>query len=205
MIDIADKEAQRAFLDRFYGWAGPIYDVTRKYYLLGRDPAIDALLSTQWSRLVEVGPGTGRNLEQLHRRRPFAALGGVEPSREMLRRVRRRCPFARLVEGFAEDCDHTELVGGRPERIFFSYCLSMVGDPNLALDNARSQVAPGGRVVVVDFGDLTGVPGWFGRGLRRWLDAFHVHPLDLSLLDIPGTELRFGPGRYWVYAEIPGS
>ncbi len=195
-----DKEAQQAFLDRFYGWSGPIYDLTRRYYLLGREPALERLLAQPWTRLVEIGPGTGRNLEKLHDKRPHAALGGVEPSRQMLRRVRRRCPYATVMEGFAEDADYRSLVGGPPERIFFSYSLSMVQDPRKALDHAFELLAPEGKVVVADFGDLADVPG---RGmLERWLDAFHVTPLPLELLEGPNTVVEFGLGRYWIYAEI---
>ncbi len=200
-----DKEAQRAFLDGFYGWAAPIYDATRKYYLLGRDRALDLLLASSWSRLVEIGPGTGRNLVKLHAKRPFAELGGVEPSRAMMRRARNRCPWAKLVEGFAEDVDLGQLMSGPPDRIFYSYCLSMVSDPVLAIENARRQLAPGGKVVVVDFGDLGSIYEPARSALKRWLNAFHVEPLAPSVLEVHDAQLTFGPGRYWVYAEIPGS
>ncbi|MGF1509633.1 MAG: class I SAM-dependent methyltransferase [Myxococcota bacterium] len=198
-----DKEAQREFLDGFYGWAGPIYDLSRKYYLLGRDPALERLLRSPWNRLVEVGPGTGRNLEKIHRARPFAALGGVEPSRAMLRRVRKRCPYATLIEGFAEDTPYAQLLGAPPDRVLFSYCLSMVQDPDRAVDQALREVAPGGKVVVVDFGDLGEMLDPFRSLLKRWLHTFHVTPLAPGVLERPGTQLDFGPGRYWVYAEIP--
>jgi S-adenosylmethionine-diacylgycerolhomoserine-N-methlytransferase len=198
----ADRDAQRAFLDQFYGWAGPIYDLSRKYYLLGRDPALKRLLADSWNRLVEIGPGTGRNLEKLHRARPLAALGGVEPSRAMLRRVRRRCPYATLMEGFAEDAPYADLLGAPPDRVFYSYCLSMVQEPEAALDHALSQVAPHGKVVVVDFGDLGRLVEPFRGALKRWLHTFHVTPLPPGLLERPGTTLHFGPARYWVYAEI---
>lgn len=196
------KEEQRAFLDKFYGWSGPIYDITRRYWLLGREHALERLYAQPWSRLVEIGPGTGRNLEKLHQRRPYALLGGVEPSRAMLRRAQRRCPYARLVEGFAEDGQYAELLDAPPERVFFSYCLSMVQDPEAALQNALDQVAPGGRVVVTDFGDLGRILEPARSALKRWLDAFHVRPLRADLLERPHADLEFGTGRYWVYAEL---
>lgn len=197
-----NKDEQRAFLDRFYGWSGPIYDITRRYWLLGREPALERLYAQPWNRLVEIGPGTGRNLEKLHQRRPYALLGGVEPSRAMLRRAQRRCPYARLIEGFAEDARYDDLLDAPPDRVFFSYCLSMVQDPQAALQNALDQVAPGGSVVVADFGDLGRILEPARAGLKRWLEAFHVRPLRADLLEGPNAALEYGPGRYWVFAEL---
>lgn len=198
-----DKKAQQAFLDSFYGWAGPIYDVTRRYYLIGREAALKRLYREPWSRLVEMGPGTGRNLHKLHQKRAQAQLGGVEPSNAMLKRVRRRCPYATVVEGFAEDAQVQDLLGGPPDRILFSYTLSMVQDPKAALLNARRQVAPDGEVLVVDFGDLGHILEPARSGLKRWLETFHVHPVCTALLEEAGGELSFGWGRYWVMARLP--
>lgn len=199
---IPNKDEQRAFLDQFYGWSGPIYDITRRYWLLGREPALARLYDQPWTRLVEIGPGTGRNLQKLHERRPHALLGGVEPSHAMLRRVQRRCPYARIIEGFAEDADYASLLDAPPDRVFFSYCLSMVQDPAAALNNALRQVAPGGKVVVVDFGDLGRILEPARTGLKRWLETFHVRPLRADVLEGPNSLLEYGPGRYWVYAEL---
>lgn len=198
----ADKDEQRAFLDRFYGWSGPVYDVTRRYWLLGREPALERLYAQPWNRLIEIGPGTGRNLAKLHARRPYALLGGVEPSRAMLRRVQKRCPYARVIEGFAEDARFESLLDAPPDRVFFSYCLSMVHDPEAALANALAQVAPGGKVVVADFGDLGRILEPARSGLKRFLEAFHVRPLRADLLEGSHSLLEYGPGRYWIYAEI---
>ena len=200
-----DKKAHQAFLDSFYGWAGPIYDLTRRYYLVGREAALDALDREPWNRLVEIGPGTGRNLEKLHRKRPYAQLGGVEPSRAMLDRARRRCPYATLVEGFAEDAEYGSLLDQRPDRVLFSYTLSMVQDPMAALMNARRQVAPDGEVLVVDFGDLGQILEPFRTGLRRWLKSFHVEPIQPGLLEEAGPRLSFGWGRYWVMGRLPAA
>ncbi len=197
------RDAHRRFLNAYYGWSRSIYDWTRRYFLLGREPALAALLEQPWQSLVEVGPGTGRNLRLLHRARPEAALGGVDASDAMLEYARARCPFAELRHGFAEDADFGAVLGRPPERILFSYCLSMVQDPKAALANARAALAPGGEIWVVDFGDCEGVPGPARAALRAWLAGFHVEPLDVSLLEPWAPELRFGPGRYWLRAVIP--
>lgn len=203
--DAADRSGHRTFLNRYYGWSRGTYDLTRRYYLFGRDTVLDALASEEWSTLVEMGPGTGRNLSILHRLRPDARLGGVEACDAMLDLARRKCSFAALMQGFAEDADLERVHGVRPDRILFSYCLSMVQDPEAALRNATRSVAPGGRVVVVDFGDGMGLPGPARRALHRWLRSFHVSPLRTDLFGVRGATLRFGPGRYWLAASLDGA
>ena len=134
-------EDHRSFLNSYYGWARHIYDVTRKYYLFGRDRAIkDLLADGSWKRLIEIGPGTGRNLRMLHEGRPSAILGGIEASDEMLEHAQQRCPWAQLQHGFAENADYTELLGDKPDIVMFSYCLSMVQDEHAALGGELGRV-----------------------------------------------------------------
>lgn len=197
------RSAHRQFLNTYYGLSRSIYDVTRKYYLFGRDTAINALVAdSSWQSLVEVGPGTGRNLRVLRNKRPECTYGGVEASDAMLEHAQAKCPWARLVHGFAEDCDYEALLGHRPDRILYSYCISMVQDPDAALANARASLAPGGEIVVVDFGDLSGVKQPFRAALQKWLAAFHVAPVDEELLGRHGATITYGPGRYFVIGRI---
>lgn len=191
------RDEHRAFLNKYYGISRGIYDLTRRYFLLGREAAIAHLAEAPWSSLVEIGPGTGRNLRKLHALRPAARLGGIEASDAMLDHAQKRVPFARLVHGFAEDADIQAVLGARPDRILFAYCLSMVQEPLAALEHCRRQLAPNGEVVVVDFGDLSGWPGPLRRAMRRFLDAFHVNPLPDHDLEALALESRHGRGRYW--------
>jgi S-adenosylmethionine-diacylgycerolhomoserine-N-methlytransferase len=198
----ADRAKHRAFLNRYYGASRLFYDATRRYYLLGRDAVLrDLAADCRWATLVEVGPGTGRNLARLHRVRPAARLGGLEASDAMIHHASRRCPWARLVQGFAEDAPLPDVLGERPDRILFSYCLSMVGDRAAALANARASLARAGEVVVVDFSDLGGWPRRAAMAFRAYLGAFRVTPLDES--DLRGaSEILLGPGRYFVRATF---
>jgi S-adenosylmethionine-diacylgycerolhomoserine-N-methlytransferase len=198
---LQDAQAHRAFLNQYYGLSRHFYDATRKYYLFGRDRALARLLESPWETLIEIGPGTGRNLRKLHEARPRALLGGLEASDAMLHHASQRCRFAVLAQGFAESADLAGLLGERPQRILFSYCLSMIADRERALENARRALAPGGEVVVVDFADLGGLPGPLGRGLSRWLEAFHVRPLDLAQVEREAVEVEFGYGRYYAIAR----
>ena len=199
-----DRERHRAFLDAYYGWAEPLYDVTRKPYLLGRDRAIAQILARPFTRLAEVGAGTGRNLARLHAARPDARYVAIEPSAPMLARLAERCPWARTHDGFAEDVDYRATFElARPDVILFSYSLSMVQSPGRALRRARAALAPGGEVFVVDFGDLHRVPRRFRGVFRRWLDAFHVHPVDRALLATEHAVVDDGPLGYYRIARLP--
>jgi S-adenosylmethionine-diacylgycerolhomoserine-N-methlytransferase len=200
----SERDRHRAFLDGYYAWAEPIYDLTRKPYLLGRDRAIDLIAERPFARLVEIGAGTGRNLARLHALRPDARYAAVEPSAPMRRRLEARCPWARTEDGFAEEVDCRALFElARPDVILFSYSLSMIQEPGRALRKARAALAPGGEIVVVDFGDFHRVPRRVGRLFRRWRDAFHVRPVDRALLATERAIVEDGPFGYYRIARLP--
>ncbi|MFN9716674.1 MAG: DUF3419 family protein, partial [Sphingomonadales bacterium] len=99
-------------------------------------------------------------------------------SAEMLKSARAALGAeARLGEGDACAFDPQSLLGEPAfERIVLSYSLSMIPDWEGAFDHAAGQLAPGGQLHIVDFGDLGGMPGPFAAGLRVWLAKFHVTP-----------------------------
>jgi len=200
---LSDAQADhRAFLNRYYGVSRFIYDATRRYYLLGRDVVLrDLAADAAWETLVEVGPGTGRNLVRLHRARPEARLGGLEASDAMLGHARVKCPWARILHGFAEDAPLTEVLGARPDRVLFSYCLSMVGDRAAAIANARRALSAHGEVVVIDFADFAGLPHRAARAFRTYLGTFHVAPLSAADLE-SAASVRRGPRGYYVCATF---
>lgn len=204
MESTTDQQEHRDFLNKYYGVSRWFYDLTRKYYLFGRDTALRELARQPWRTLIEIGPGTGRNLKKLRKLKPNAILGGVEASDAMLEFARERCPDIRWMQGFAESTDYTELLGERPDRVLFSYCLSMVQAREEAVEQARRSVSEGGEVVIVDFADLNGLPEPLASGLRKWLNTFHVYPLEHELLSKFTDNIKYGPGRYFVIARIPG-
>ena len=198
----APADEHRAFLNQYYGISRWFYDLTRKYYLFGRDRALEQLSQEHWDSLIEMGPGTGRNLRKLSRKKPSAILGGVEASDAMLEYASKRLPQLKLMQGFAEDTDYTQLLGARPDRVLFSYCLSMVQQPEAAIERARDSVSPRGEVLIVDFADLAGIPAPLGPALRTWLETFHVQPIDHDLLAKYTEDIEYGPGRYFLIARI---
>jgi S-adenosylmethionine-diacylgycerolhomoserine-N-methlytransferase len=169
-------------MDRMYRYQRHVYDLSRKYYLFGRDRMLDGIPVEPGQALLEVGCGTGRNLVALARRHPELSLYGMDASRAMIGSARSAAGRAgvlgqvRLGFGVGETADARDL--GRPsgfDHIMFSYALSMFDQPVTALDRAIAMLAPGGCLHVVDFCDQGGLPAWFRRGLVAWLDKFGVH------------------------------
>jgi S-adenosylmethionine-diacylgycerolhomoserine-N-methlytransferase len=195
------SEQHRRFLNTFYGANRHFYDWSRKYYLLGRDPVLRNLLDEPWSSLVEVGAGTGRNLALLRKSRPEAWYGALDASDEMLEHMRARQPWIQPAFGFGESSDLTAVLGVRPDRVLFSYTLSMVLDPETCIRNARTALAVGGKVVVVDFGDCGGL-GPVAPVFRYGLHHAHVHPVPPEHLAAWGGRVQRGPLGYWLTAEF---
>ncbi len=172
-------------MDRMYRNQRHTYDLSRKFYLLGRDEAIAGLRARPGESVLEIGCGTGRNLVKLARTYPQARLYGLDVSREMLASASAALTRAGLAarvalgQGDATAFDSHALFGRvRFERVLISYALSMIPPWREALSRALDALAPGGSLHVVDFGDGAGLPGPFRSGLRRWLAAFDVTPRD---------------------------
>lgn len=177
-------------MDRIYRHQRHIYDLTRKYYLLGRDAMIDGLDVAPGQSVLEIGCGTGRNLAAIAGKWPRAELHGLDISAEMLATARasltRRVPGRDigLARGDATEFDPHALFGTAGfDRVVLSYTLSMVPDWQAAVAAALAALNPGGQLHIVDFGDQSRLPAWFAAPLNAWLRLFHVAPrYDLEAL-----------------------
>lgn len=201
-----------ALMDLVYRRQRYVYDLTRKYYLFGRDRLIRELKLEPGERLVEIGCGTARNLVRIAQLYPKAELFGLDASHEMLKSAGESLARAglsdrvRLVHGYAENL--TPALFGEDrlfDRAVFSYSLSMIPDWRQALAAAGRAINQAGRIHVVDFGDLTGLGRLGAACLRRWLALFHVEPRVEILHGVeaqlagnkPGdSELWVSPARY---------
>lgn len=170
-------------MDGIYRYQRHIYDLTRHYYLLGRDRMIGELDVPPGGTALEIGCGTARNLIAAAKRYPDARFFGIDISSEMLKsaraNIRRHRLEDRITLGLADAADFDAgTLFGLPEfdRVFFSYSLSMIPNWRDALVCGVNHVAPGGGLHCVDFSAQTALPTWFGRLLRAWLSRFHVRP-----------------------------
>jgi S-adenosylmethionine-diacylgycerolhomoserine-N-methlytransferase len=196
-------------MDRVYRRQRHIYDLTRKYYLFGRDKVIRDLGLQAGEKLVEIGCGTARNLIAIARRYPETRLYGLDASAEMLKTAEEsvgRAGIGRcsLQQGYAEQLDATTFgADAAPfDRALFSYSLSMIPDWQGALNAAAAVLKPNGLIDIVDFGDLAGLGPLAGGALRGWLKLFHVKPraeilgaVEPAARDL-GAHLWISPGRY---------
>ena len=199
-----------ALMDKVYRRQRHFYDLTRKYYLLGRDRLVRELRANRGERIAEIGCGTARNMILIAERYPGVALHGLDASAEMLQTAAQAIARAKLLDrialkhGLAEDVTPAFFGVDAPfDRAIFSYSLSMIPDWRGALRAAALAVKPQGHVHIVDFGDLKGLPHFAERGLRAWLRLFHVAPRDELLravesaqLGVEECSLTLLPGRY---------
>ncbi|MBI1403825.1 MAG: methyltransferase domain-containing protein [Porphyrobacter sp.] len=191
-------------MDEVYRGQRHIYDLTRKYYLFGRDTLIAGLDARPGMRVLEVACGTGRNLAKIGTAWPGVRLFGLDISAEMLKSARAALgEDARLGLGDACAFDPQALLGEPAfERVVLSYSLSMIPDWQAALDHAAGLLAPGGELHVVDFGDLSGLFGPLSGALRAWLAKFHVEPrADMAevaarIAAVRGASLVTAQGRF---------
>lgn len=174
------SEAHAGLMDGMYRYQRHIYDLTRKYYLLGRDKTIRGLDVPKGGTLLEVGCGTGRNLALAHKRFPDARLYGLDISQEMLISARKTFATKATLPDFrvadATAFTPREFGAAGFDRILISYALSMIPDWERAIDAAIAALNPGGQLHIVDFGQQEGLPGWFRALLQGWLTKFHVTP-----------------------------
>jgi S-adenosylmethionine-diacylgycerolhomoserine-N-methlytransferase len=172
-------------MDGVYRHQRHFYDLTRKYYLLGRDRLIGGLAPPAGGSVLELGCGTGRNLIQAARTFRQVDFCGLDISAEMLATaevaIARQNLAARvsLAQGDASDFD-TQTLFGRAgfDRVFISYALSMIPEWRRTVTAALETLNEGGSLHIVDFGRQERLPSFFRSGLRAWLAKFHVAPRD---------------------------
>ena len=210
----------RDAMDRMYRSQRHIYDLTRKFYLLGRDELVAGLRPQPGSAVLEIASGTGRNLIRAARRYLHARFFGLDVSEAMLTTARANVAAAglsrriTLARGDATAFDPTALFGVAAfERVFISYALSMIPPWRRACAQAASHLTPQGSLHIVDFGDLGGLPALFQGAMRAWLARFSVTPrLDLDaelagLAKARAARLDFQPmyRRYAFLATLAAS
>ena len=176
--------SQASAMDKLYGPQKRLFDVSRKYYLLGRDQLMERMAIAPGARVCEIGAGTARNLILLARHQPQGEYFGVDISAEMLDQARVNLARAglqrriRLERCAGEDLDHRAFGLAEPfDAVMFSYCLSMLPEACVrpAVAAAWRNLRPGGVLYYVDFGHMRGWPGPARRWFARWLGLFGAH------------------------------
>jgi S-adenosylmethionine-diacylgycerolhomoserine-N-methlytransferase len=168
-------------MDRMYRFTRHVYDLSRRYYLLGRDRLLAEMDTKPGDHVLEMGCGTARNLIKFNKRQPGRKLYGLDAAAVMLETaekslVKHHCN-AKLICAYAEDLDHRKCfeLDEKFDVIFFSYSLSMMPTWPDAIDAALANLKPGGKLYVVDFWDQAKLPRFAAKSLQTWLHWFGVH------------------------------
>jgi S-adenosylmethionine-diacylgycerolhomoserine-N-methlytransferase len=204
-------------LQRFYAPQAEAYDAFRERLLHGRRDLVNVLPAAAGDRIVELGAGTGRNLEFFGPRLArLAEVEAVDLCPALLGLARRRLahlPNVRVVEADASRYRPAQPV----DVVYFSYALSMISDWRAAVDNALAMLRPGGALGAVDF-YLPAPHGGEGRLLRRehanrfwraWFAHDGVHlsrehlPYLRGRLDVEVCLERAGPVPYLPWLRVP--
>ncbi len=181
-------------LQGFYAAQAPDYDRFRERLLHGRAELVARLVEDlpAHARVVELGGGTGRNLEFFGAKlADVGAFDLVDLCPALLARARERLAGhanVRVVEA-----DATNFQPAAPvDCVYFSYALTMIPDWRAAIANAFAMLKQGGLLGVVDFyhSSAQREPGRRHHGAftrhfwRRWFahDGVRLDPAHLAML-----------------------
>jgi S-adenosylmethionine-diacylgycerolhomoserine-N-methlytransferase len=141
----------RERLEGFYAPQAGHYDAFREALLHGRRELVARLPVCPGMRLVELGGGTGRNLEFFGERlAQLARYEIVELAPSMAAIARRRA--AGRTNVCVTEADATAFTPAEPvDCVLFSYSLTMMPNWFTAVDNAVAMLKPAGVLGVVDF------------------------------------------------------
>ena len=168
-------------MDKMYRHQRYFYELTRKYYLLGRDRLLREMKIADGENILEIGCGTARNLIILAKKHGGAHFFGLDASAEMLKTAQRRVDGKHLENvslqtALADEFSFDETFGlsNKFDACFFSYAVSIIPPWRESIENALENLKTGKSLYIVDFYDQKNLPVWFQKTLKGWLKQFHV-------------------------------
>ena len=189
--------AQR--MEDFYRGQAGDYDQFRERLLPGREALFRSLPVPEGGVWVDLGGGTGANLQWLDDRiQKLRKVYVVDLSRSLLEVARNRAQTRgwRNVEAVCGDATTFRPAEPRVDVVTFSYALTMIPDWYAALSNAVAFLAPGGSIGVVDFYVSRKYPaegltrhGWRTRAF--WPLWFGIDNVFLSPDHLPCLQRHF--------------
>jgi S-adenosylmethionine-diacylgycerolhomoserine-N-methlytransferase len=141
-------------LEAFYGAQAGDYDAFRRRLLHGREEMMRGLDLPEGGRLLDMGGGTGSNLEAVAGRVPrLRSVRIVDLCPSLLKAADER--IARHgwtnVSTVLADATAYEPDDGPVDAVTFSYSLTMIPDWFRAIDRAYALLKPGGMIGAADF------------------------------------------------------
>lgn len=175
-------KTQQQRLESFYNSQAHLYDSYRHRMLHARFPMVRKMPTTVGGTWVDMGGGTGSNLEFYQRLRSWGKVVILDLCPSLVHTAQKRVDergwsdFVSVVLGDACDSSCPGMPAtGTVDLVTFSYALTMIPDWKEAIRNAFRMLKKGGHIAVCDF-TVTNSQ-WFGMGaLWTWLFAHdHVH------------------------------
>ncbi len=193
-----------ARLESFYAGQAEAYDDFRRRFLHGRQEMVSWIEAPEGGIWIDMGGGTGANLEFLadritHLKRIYV----VDLAPSLLKVCRRRAEQKgwHHVEAVEADATCFQPPEEQVDVVTFSYSLTMIPDWFAAIDNAHRLLRPGGTIGVVDFYISRKYPpnglkrhSWWTRAF--WPFWFGIDNVFLSPDHVPYLHRRFTPLRF---------
>jgi S-adenosylmethionine-diacylgycerolhomoserine-N-methlytransferase len=153
LIKPAQGSNQKERLENFYSGQAADYDDFRKRLLKGREQLFRSVSQAQAGIWLDLGGGTGANLESVPNLADFTKVYIVDLSPSLLEIARQRIAKhqwhnVEIIEDYATSFVPPE---GLVDIITFSYSLTMIENWFVAIDRAKELLKPGGIIGVVDF------------------------------------------------------
>lgn len=163
-------------LHHYYRFHSLIYDMTRWSFLFGRNEMIRELDLQPGQSVLEIGCGTGKNLQKIVELYPETELWGIDLSDHMLKKASNKlCGYqnVELIHGkFGE-----YPLNRKFDLILCSYMLSMTGEVlKSIMENICLHLNENGVIAVVDFQNTR------VSGFESWMQKNHV-TMNGSLTD----------------------
>lgn len=189
-------------LESFYSGQAELYDSFRQRLLPGREELVRNLAFKPGQVWVDMGGGTGSNLDFLKDEIPkLEKYIIVDLSPSLLEQAAKKVKTYGLNN--VELIEHDACSFAPEKRVdgyIFSYSLTMIPDWFAAVDQAYKNLAPNGVIAVVDFfvsrkyPELTGQQSWWTRNF--WPLWFSNDNVYLSSEHIPYLYKFFTPERF---------
>lgn len=188
-------------LESFYSGQAKDYDDFRKRLLQGRQELWNALPTPEGGVWMDMGGGTGANLDYFGERiGKLKKVYVVDLAGSLLKVARERVAAHGWNHVEAVEADATAYVPpeGQVDVVTFSYSLTMIPDWFAAIDHACRLLKPGGTIGVVDFYVARKYPAesrlkhsWFTRTFwPTWFGGDNVFPCPDHL---PYLSRKFEP------------
>lgn len=201
-----------ARLESFYSGQAGAYDDFRKRLLKGRQELWNAIAAPPGAVWIDMGGGTGANLEYFSGRiGDLKKVYVVDLSRSLLEVAGRRVAERGWtnIETVEADATTYRPPEGQADVVTFSYSLTMIPDWFAAIEHAKSILRPGGLIGVVDFYVSRKYPAdglrrhrWFTRNFwPAWFGNDNVFP---SADHVPFLHRHFEPIHFEEhFAKVP--